>query len=214
MDLTSLQSRGAACRAQVKLWLAAIPSWRLRIYAAVLFLALGYFLWCRFAPSRELKPGQVTVAPQARKVAGMAQKTVIPQRLIVYVDKPQAIKRLGLPAEYAANPREELQTTAEVPRMKYGGTAAVLTNMSSGQSRTVIKANEAPWFRIERGNEIAGGYGIDTHDRQVAPIHYRRDLCQIKGAYLSGQVEANIGMGVDTQAEGKAMLMLNYRWGE
>jgi len=169
-------------------------------------IILSYLAWLKFHKP-DIKPGEVITAPPARAVRNEPTVAVQPKQLIVYRDTVRVIEKLGLPA---AAPQERIQQAVEIPRLKYGGTAATFTNLSTGQSRTVIKAAAAPWFAFRNDWAVGAGAGIGTEGKTLAG-RLRYDVAQIKALTLSGEVEANYAEKRNEPVEGRAMLWLEWR---
>jgi hypothetical protein len=177
---------------------------RLYLYGALALLGAAYLAWSIWGP-RPLVPGQAVTAQPAKAVEDLPQRVITPRRVVVIADGPRAAEKLKIGPPVA---HEEVQTSVTVPETKYGGTASVFLNTSSGQSRTIIKANEAPWFRFERGNTLGVGVGIGRDGRYFT-ADYQRDLLSIKGAVVT--VRAGVTSWQDrTDAKGEARI--EYRW--
>jgi len=182
------------------------PRNRLIVYGIAAAIGLPYLAWLKFkAP--DVKPGAVIQATVAPAVKNEPTVAVQPKQLIVYRDTVRVVEKLGLPP---AAPQERVQQAVEIPRLKYGGTAATFTNRSTGQSRTVIKAAPAPWFAFRNDLAIGAGYGIGTGGNTMAG-RIRYDVAQIKALTLSGEVEANYAEKRQEPIEGRAMLWLEWR---
>lgn len=151
----------------------------------------------------DVKPGQVITASPAHVVQSEPVKVIEPKKVVVYRDRIKVVEKLGM-----APPREheEVQITAEIPRLKYGGQAAVFLNTSTGQGRTEIKAHEAPWFAFRNDLALGMGGGIGTLAGRV-----RYDVLQIKNLALSGEAEVNYSDHRDRPVEFRPMIWLEYR---
>jgi hypothetical protein len=182
------------------------PRNRLIIYGVIAAIGLAYLLWLRFkAP--DVRPGEVVQAAPAKAVKNEPVVTEKPKQLIVYRDTVRIVEKMGLPP---AAPQERVQQAVEVPRLKYGGTAVTFTNLSTGQSRSVIKASESPWFAFRNDLALGVGAGVSTGGNTSA-VRLRYDVAQIKALTVSGEVEGNYTATRDNPVEGKAMLWLEYR---
>lgn len=183
-----------------------IPRNRLIAYGVVAAVGLAYLLWLRFkAP--DVRPGEVVQAPPAKAVKNEPVVAEKPKRLIVYRDTVRIVEKMGLPP---AASQERVQQAVEVPRLKYGGTAVTFTNLSTGQSRSVIKASESPWFAFRNDLSAGIGYGVSTNGTTVT-TRLRYDVAQIKALTVSGEVEANYASTRNNPIEGKATVWLEYR---
>lgn len=183
-----------------------LPRNRLIIYGVVAAIGLTYLLWLHFRVP-DVRPGEVVLATPAKTVKNEPVVAEKPKQLIVYRDTVRVVEKIGLPP---AAPQERVQQAIEVPRLKYGGTAVTFTNLSTGQSRSVIKASESPWFAFRNDLSAGVGYGIGTNGTTVT-TRLRYDVAQIKALTVSGEVEANYTASRDNPVEGKAMLWLEYR---
>lgn len=183
-----------------------IPRDRLIAYGVIAAVGLTYLVWLRFkAP--DVRPGEVVQAAPVKAVKDEPVVAEKPKQLIVYRDTVRIVEKMGLPP---AAPQERVQQAVEVPRLKYGGTAVTFTNLSTGQSRSVIKASESPWFAFRNDLSAGIGYGVGTNGTTVT-TRIRYDVAQIKALTVSGEVEANYTASRDNPVEGKAMLWLEYR---
>lgn len=184
----------------------AAPRWRQWLWFAVALLVAGYLAWCRWEVRRPA-PGLVVTAAPPRSVANEPTKTV-QSPVIVYRDRERVTAKLGMPPPA---PREEVQAAADLPRLPYGGTAAVYLNASTGQSRVEVRAAESPWFALRRGNALGVSYGVGTNG-QTAAVRYRRDIAQVKSVVISAEVEANYAQSRSSPVEAKAMVFGEWRW--
>jgi hypothetical protein len=183
------------------------PPWRRWLLIGALAFAGVYLLWCRFG-SKPPTAGQTIEAQPAKATKDMPQKVITPRRVVVIADGAKAAENLHIDPP---QPREEVQTAVTVPELKYGGTSTTFLNASTGESRTVIKANEAPWFALRRDSAVGIGYGIGTEGQTIA-ARYRRDVLQVKALTLSGELEANYAERRERPIEGRAMVWGEIRW--
>ena len=180
------------------------------IIAAVIF-TLIYLAWCRWGP-QPAKPGSVIIsAPPAPAIAQMETKTVYVPQLVVVKDKPAAVKKLGLPASEAFNPKEELLTSTAVQAARYGSKVTTFVNISTGKARTDVTINESPWFSFERGNIIGTEAGIGLRG-QYYQADYQRDIFQIKGVYVSVKGTALAYPQSVKDSDLRAGVRVDYRW--
>ena len=187
--------------------LLAAPRWKRNTLLAVVAMAAVYLLWCRFGP-QPIKPGQTVAAVTAPKIATMAREEITPRRVVVFKDKAEAVKRLNLPKEQAANPQEKLLDATVAPASRYGTTTAVFLNTSTGKPRSTVTANKAPWFAFERGNEIGGEIGVGNRGRYIQG-DYQRDLASVKGAIIGIKLGATSYL---TETDWQTGVRLKYRW--
>lgn len=160
------------------------PRNRLIIYGVVAVAGLAYLAWVKWG-AKPMAPGQVVTAPVAKAVADMPTKTVAVPKLQVIKDGVRATEKLKIPPPL---PREEVQTAVAVQPAKYGATATVFVNTSTGQTRTVVKANSAPWFALERGTTFGAEVGIGSHGRYYQ-TDVQRDVFSIKGVTFAARGE-------------------------
>lgn len=180
-----------------------IPKKHLIIYIVLGISGVIYLVWSIWGP-RPPAPGQTITAPTAKVVKDMPQK-VITSRVKVIADPVRAAEKLKIDPPQV---HEELQTAVVVPQSRYGATSTTFLNTSTGQSRTVIKANESPWFRFERGNTIGAGVGINR-DGRYATIDYQRDILSVKGIVLAGKVGVT---SYTDKTDARAEVRAEYRW--
>lgn len=191
--------------------LVSIPRWRLCLYGALFLFAVVYLAWCRWG-TKPIKPGQIVAAKTSPKVADMERKVVHPQKLMVVHPKAEAVRRLQLPKEEAANAQEEVFEATDAPASKYGTTTITFANLSTGMPRTVIKAKEAPWFRFERGNEIGVEGGIGTRGK-YSQIDYQRDILSVKGVVMSGKASGIYTPDArEDKGEFRIGVRVKYQW--
>lgn len=180
-----------------------IPKKRLIIYIVLGISGAIYLAWSIWGPIPPA-PGQTITAPTAKVVKDMPQK-VITSRVKVIADPVRATEKLKIDPPQQ---REELQTAVTVPQNRYGATASVFLNQSTGESRTVIRANTAPWFRLERGNTLGAGIGLDSNGR-YATVDYQRDILSVKGVVLTGKVGVT---SYTDKTDARAEVRAEYRW--
>lgn len=183
------------------------PKWRRYVWLAVALFVAAYLAWCRFGP-QPVKPGAMIAVHTSAKVADMERKAVTPKKVMVLTPKKEAVERLNLPPGEAANDDEEIVEATDAPASHYGTTTVTFLNMSTGQPRTVIRVKEAPWFSFERGNTLGVEVGIGSHGRYYQG-DYQRDICQVKGVYLSGRGSV---MSYASETDWRAGTRLEYRW--
>jgi hypothetical protein len=80
-------------------------------------------------------------------------------------------------------------TATAVKANRYGATVVTFANQTTGQIRSSIVVNKAPWFALERTNYVGGSIGIGI-DGYVGRLYVKRDLAQVKGNYLQAEIEA------------------------
>lgn len=181
-----------------------IPRWRIYLYAALVVAGLAYLAWSIWGP-RPPAPGQTITAQTAPAVAKMPQKVITPRKVVVIADPVRATEKLKIPPPQR---NEEVQTAVVVPQTRYGGTATVFLNSSTGQSRTVIRANESPWFRFERENRAGVEVGIGSHGRYYQ-ADYQRDILSVKGVVVSGRAAV---VSYPDETSWSAGVRAEYRW--
>lgn len=191
---------------QLKTHLAEIPNYRRWLYAGIVIIGLNYLVWLRIHKP-DITPGQVVTAPPAKAVKNEPVEAVKPKQIYIYRDTVRVVEKLGLPP---AAPQEKIIQAVEVPRTKYGATATTFVNLTTGKSRTVIKASEAPWFAFRNDLAIGVGAGIGTEGNTAAG-RVRYDAAQIKSITVSGEGEINYAANRKDPVEGRAMLWLEWR---
>ncbi len=191
---------------QIKTELLKTPKRRLYLYGAFVVFLLIYSAWL-ILHKPDIKPGQTVTAPPAKVVNNEPKIAIQPEKVIVYRDKIRVVEKMGLPQP---SHREEVQTTAEIPKLKYGGTAAVFLNTSTGQSRTEIKSNKAPWFAFKNDLAVGAGVGVGTEGKTLAG-RIRYDIAQVKNLTISPELEVNYSENRVRQVEGKAMIWMEWR---
>lgn len=183
---------------------SSIPIWRQWVYVSIVLFVVMYGAWATLR-TPPVVPGQVVNALPARKLEGMPTVAVQPLQVIVYRDRAKVVERLGLPLETGTVPDEEVINSVDVPPLKYGGSSTVFLNTSSGQSRTVIKANNAPWFQFRKDLSAGVGMGVGTAGKTLAG-RLRLDMVQIKSVVLSVEGEGNYAENRKDPIEGRAMI--------
>lgn len=183
-----------------------IPRYRLYAYGLIGLLVAAYCFWL-VLHKPDVEPGQTVTAPPAKVVKNEPQTAIRPKQVIVYRDTTRVVEKLGLTHP---SPYERVQTTAEIPKLKHGGTSATFLNVSTGQSRTEIKANQAPWIAFKRDLAVGAGVGIGSQGN-TASIRTRYDVLQIKELTFSGEIEANYAEQRNRPIEGRAMIWMEWR---
>lgn len=186
--------------------LSQTPKWRWWIYGISAILIAAYCAWLVFHKP-DIKPGEVVTASPAKAVKGEPQVAIKPKQVIVYRDTVRVVEKLGLPP---AQPQEQIIQAVDVPKLKYGGVSATFLDMSTGKSRTEIKANSAPWLAFRNDLAIGVGAGIGTQGRTVAG-RIRLDVLQIKDVTLSPEIEGNYAEDRKQPLGGRFMLWAEWR---
>jgi len=190
----------------VKTQLTLIPRSRWIIYGCIAASILAYLVWLKIHKP-DIKPGQVITAQPAKAVKNEPVEVVKPKQVLTYRDTARVVGKLGLPP---AAPQERVQTAVEIPRTKYGATATTFLNLTTGASRTQIKANSSPLFAFRNDLAIGVGAGIGTEGNTAAG-RIRYDVAQIKAVTISGEIEGNYAERRTRPVEGRAMLWLEWR---
>lgn len=180
-----------------------IPKKHLIIYSVLGISGSIYLAWSIWGP-RPPAPGQTITATPVKAIEAMPQK-VITSKVRVIADPVRATEKLKIDPPFV---NEELQTAVAVPQTRYGATSTTFLNTSTGQSRVVIRAAPAPWFRLERGNSIGAGVGINR-DGRYATIDYQRDILSVKGIVLAGKVGVT---SYTDKTDARAEVRAEYRW--
>lgn len=181
-----------------------LNKWQTWAVGAAIIFALVYAGWCKWG-AKPPAPGQTVTATEAKVVASMPRKMLENQRVQVIRDGSRATEKLKIDPP---QPHEEVQTAVTIPQNHYGGTATVFLNTTTGQSRTVIRANTAPWFRFERENRAGVEVGMGREGRYVS-ADYQRDLCSIKGIILAARVSV---ASYPNETDYRAGIRAEYRW--
>jgi len=105
----------------------------------------------------------------------------------------------------------EVALDAALLVMKNGGTTITKIDTATGETSTVFRPNEAPWFAFERKNYLGAGVEVGTSG-QKAVVYYRRDILRVKDIHL--QVKpAEIKVPIDGgRLEINAGAYVEYRW--
>jgi hypothetical protein len=180
-----------------------IPRQRLYLYGAIAVFIPVYLVYS-FWPRKTIPPGVMQTAKPVIK----ADKIEMPGPKVIRVIDKQTVYKY-LPSAQIA-PTEQVIDTADIPAAQNGVQTVTTIDQETGEARTQYQEKSAPWFALERSNELGVGYGIGTSGRQLAGAHYRRDLFRIKDVHVSGQVEINAEMGGTT--DGRATIQANWRF--
>lgn len=185
-----------------------IPRSRQWLYGGIALAIIIYLAWSIWG-TRPQQPGQgfVVAKPAVSHAKVNGPVVTVPIKIV----PKQAVKD-KFPDAHVDDPDGEVIDTADIPPAPHGATAITTIDTKTGEAHTEVKIKEAPWFAFERNNEIGAGYGINTNGRQIATIHYRRDILRVKDVHLSGQVEAASSMDTASKPEGRATLQVNWRF--
>lgn len=183
-----------------------IPRYRLYAYGLIGALIAAYCAWLYFHKP-DVNPGQTVTAPPAKAVKNEPQVAIKPARVMVYRNSDRVAEKLGLPP---AQPQEQIIQAVDVPKLKYGGVSATFLDMSTGKSRTEIKANPAPWIAFRNDLAIGVGAGIGTQGNTLAG-RIRYDVLQVKAVTVSGELEGNYAESRARPVEGRAMIFMEWR---
>lgn len=187
------------------------PKWKVITVIAILcavLVYLGWMLWDIKHPGAKAGDVQISV-PEPKVIQNMQRERIITNTYYIK-DKEAAVKELGLPASEASNPKESLLTAAKVEANRYGATAVVFVNRSTGRPRSDVKYNLSPIFAFKRDIAYGVGAGIGTQGQTLAG-RIRLDVAQIKEVTISPEVELNYADRRDKQIEGKFLIWAEYR---
>lgn len=180
-----------------------LPPWRRYLIALVALLVIIYLIWS-FWPRKTIPAGVMT---QAKPAIKQEKITVQGPQVIRVIEKQVVYKQL--PTVQIA-PSEQVLDTAIIPAAPNGAITVTTIDQQTGEARTQYELKKAPWFALERGNELGLSYGLTTEGRQTACVHYRRDLFRVKDVHISGQVAVDTEFG--GEAKGRALIQANWRF--
>lgn len=169
-----------------------------------LFLAV-YLLWAWYRPGPVMSPAGFAAAQEERAVRSLLKQEV-PVRAVQVLPKAAAVKKLKLPAAVADDPRSEVLAAVEIAPSKGGATAVTMIDTTTGATSTLVREKPRPLISFEAGTEIGMRYGVATDGGTEAVLFGRRDLLRVGSVYVAGYAE------VDSDAEGRAMVEISYRW--
>lgn len=175
------------------------------------FLVLGgWLVWLWYGKQPVVARAYQVTAP-AKPVADVAKVDhPAPPRLRV-IPKAAAVKRLELPPEVANDARQQVVDTAEIPPVVDGATTVTVIDVTTGETRTMVKANPRPLFAFLRTGAAGVRYGITSHGDQQATLFVRQDVLRIGNVHLSALAEART---IQTKGTREAALAaeVSYRW--
>ncbi|CAK0753667.1 conserved hypothetical protein [Gammaproteobacteria bacterium] len=186
------------------------PKWKLIVFAILALCVGGYLIWShvRTPPPQ---PGAIThpaPAVSAAKVEG--PKMEVPLQIVPPAAVLKKFSRLG-----PISPSNPVVDTAKIPRTDNGGATVTFMNTTTGKASTVFIPAAAPWFALEGKNYLGGSIGFSSEDKTVYRGYYKRDIAQVKGAFLQGEAQGIARPNaVDRRraVEGIVWANVEYRW--
>lgn len=175
---------------------------RTRIMILLGLLALGgaLFVWKTVSPGVAPKPAPMQIAPPATVLAGL-EKQPLPQPVVVRAySKKQAVKRLHLPTEVAADPHQQVISAADLKPSQGGYTTATVLDTTTGEAITRVTEKPRPLFELGGQTEVGLRYGIATRGGQQGTMYARQDLARVGVVSVSGYVAASASPAVSSEA--------------
>jgi len=161
------------------------------------------------------KPPEYITVPEIREVIKYKIKKVevpIETGKVVVLDKKEVGKRVeGLPADFMADPKKQVTSTAEVAPSKAGHDALNIIDTGTGESQMFLKEHELPFFGLEQKTEMGIRAGISDAGREV-DVYMQRDFARIGTFNVGGYVEGSYRPDYDNVAGWKAMVVLSKEW--
>ncbi len=182
------------------------------IAAAVVAVALfSWLLWLWYGKRDPLPVKQWQQAPEARPVADVIKVPHPAPRIIQVVPKAVAAKQLELPPDITADDLQQVVATAEVAPAPDGARTVTVMNTTTGEARTIIKANPKPFFAFLRTGAAGVRYGIASSGDQQGALYVRQDMLRLANLYMSVTAEART-MPSRGASEAFGGIDVSYRW--
>lgn len=142
-----------------------------------------------------------TPAPQLKAAP---KTTISPPKVAVFV--PSAKRKLDLPPEVQADPKQHVIDATLVASDEHPQTVAVVINDQTGEVQTFVRKEELPWLAAEQRGEIRLDYGVRNMLARVGRVTFRDDLVRVKAFHLG------VNASADTDGQYFAGAGIGYRW--
>lgn len=152
-------------------------------------------------------------APPAPQVAGIPKVDHSAPKKIRVIPKKVANTALDLPPDVARDDNQQVIATADIAPAPDGATAVTIMDVTTGESKTLVKAKPRPLFAFQRSGAAGVRYGIDTSGQQQAVLFVRQDVLRVASINLSLLAEAR-AVRCKGVIEGEAFggVEVSYRW--
>lgn len=151
---------------------------KLGVVAIVVVLA-----WLHFKPQQ--KPvGEAATAQSAPQLAHVATEQIKPPGVTVY--KPEAKKKLNLPASIQGNPAQHVVASSRINANLNPQTVTTVIDDKTGETITLVTREPLPWLAAEQTGEARIDYGWKG-GRNITRLSLTEDMFQIKALHAGLQ---------------------------
>lgn len=145
-----------------------------------------------------------TPAIKAPQVAAIPHQDITPPHVSVYA--PAAKKKLDLPPEVQADPKQHVIEATVVASDDHPQTITTVIDDQTGEVQTFVRREPLPWLAAEQRGELRLDVGIKNALARVGRITLREDLLQVKALH------AGLNASIDTDGQYFAGGGVGYRW--
>lgn len=174
---------------------------KILISVGILVVLSLTYNWYRVAPKVSTKV--YTQAQPPNQVKDVPKK-VIETKIKVY-DKAKLKKKIELPPEVDLEETEVI-TVTDTPKTRSGMTVVTTVDKTTGETKSHIKEKELSLFGFENEKRLGVGYSINSKGETIVDTHAEYSFIRVGNIYGSVRGEVN------TKAELKGTLNLDYRW--
>jgi len=157
------------------------------------------------------KPPEYITVPEIREVIKYKIKRVEVPIETGKVKKEVGKRVEGLPADFMADPKKQVTSTAEVAPSESGHDVLNIIDTGIGESEIFVKEHELPFFAFENKTEVGIRAGISDAGREV-DVYAQKDFTRIGTFHLGGYLEGSYRPDCDNVAGWKAMVVLSKEW--
>jgi hypothetical protein len=178
------------------------------VILAVIALISAIYAW--FKPAPGITPN-FTPAPQMKSATNIPREA-IPVKQIIVLNKKEAVKKLKLPDEIANDDTKQVLATGTIPATSETGKTDIIAAFDEKTQETKIETKEEPhsFFALENVKAIGLRYGYcfgsNYLNNTEVDVYGRWDFLRV------ASLHAGIYAEVNSHADGKAMISVEYRW--
>lgn len=183
---------------------------RQNILIAALVILAAWWLWLWHGNKPKL-PQQWQEAPPAKQVAGITKVDHKAPPKVKVLPKKTAGTKLNLPTDVAQDDQQQIIATADIAPAPDGATAVAVMDMTTGDSKILIKAKPRPVISFLRSGAAGVRYGISSQGEQQAAVFVRQDVLRVMELHLSLTAEARTAPA-SGKSEAFGAIEVSYRW--
>lgn len=165
------------------------------VTVGVLLTIIGVLVYFHFKP-QQVPTGMHVIATPAPEVAKVATEFIDFAPIKVF--KPEAKKRLNLPAQVQADTRAHVVASTKTANDERQHTVTTLIDDKTGEATTYDRVDPLPWLAVNTKSQVGAFYGLKNGEAAFR-IQAQQELLQIKALHLGVTASADVTRGgVDT----------------